>query len=76
MDLQELFRWICRTPEWSTTDPSVTLHSGVLQNPKYLIMSTTDPSIALHSGVLQNPKYLNMSTTDPSIILYCMHNIN
>ena len=70
MDLYELYRWNCRTPEWSTTDPSVALHSGVLQNLKYLTISTTDPSVGLHSGVLQNPKYLNTYTTDPSVVLH------
>ena len=52
MDLQELYRWICIPPEWSTTDPSVALHSGVLQNPKYLNTSSTDPAVVLHSGDL------------------------
>ena len=75
MDLYELYRWICKTPEWSTTDPSVALHSGVLQNLKYLNMSTTDPSVALHSGVLQNPKYLNTSTPDPSVVLLSIKNL-
>ena len=66
----EFYRCICSTPEWSSTDASVALHSGTLQNPKYLNTSTTYPSVELHSGVLQNPKYLNTYTTDPSVVFH------
>ena len=53
MDLWELYRSICSSPEWSTTDPSVVLQSGALQNPKYLKMLE---SVVLHSVALQIQK--------------------
>ena len=53
MDLWEHYGLICSTAEWSTTDPSVVLHSGALQNSKYLNMSTTDRYVVLQNGVLQ-----------------------
>ena len=49
----EFYRCICITPEWSSTDASVALHSGVIQNPKYISMSQF---VLLQDGAVYNTR--------------------